>query len=394
MDYRLLILALGAFSIGTDSYVVAGILPQVAAGFGTSVGRAGQFVSVYAISYAVLTPVMATVTANWPRRNVLLLGLGAFVASNVVTATAHTFDLALAGRALAGLGGAVFTPAASAVATALVPPQRRARALAIVLAGLSAATALGAPIGTLVASVGDWHATLWFVAAVGATAAAGVAAFLPNTPAAGRITLRARFAPLSDTRVAATLATTLLVMTGVFLVYTYISVIFDRATAGSGSVLAGLLATWGVGATVGSLQAGALTDRFGNRRVLNVAAAVLALDFALLPWSSATAGSAVVALAVWGMCGWGLVVAQQHRLVGIDSNLAPILLALNAAAIYLGIGASSALGAILLSRLEPHQLPVVGALLIAAGGVMGELAFQLNRSALQSRPGVSARESK
>src|SRR6478672_12896633 len=99
MDYRLLILALGAFSIGTDSYVVAGILPQVAAGFGPSVGRAGQFVSVYAISYAVLTPVMATVTANWPRRNVLLLGLGAFVASNVMTATAHTFDVALAGRA-------------------------------------------------------------------------------------------------------------------------------------------------------------------------------------------------------------------------------------------------------------------------------------------------------
>jgi len=183
-------------------------------------------------------------------------------------------------------------------------------------------------------------------------------------------------------------------MMGVFLVYTYISVIFDRATAGSGSILAALMATWGVGATVGSLQAGTLTDRFGNRRVLNVAAAVLAIDFALLPWSSATTGSAVVALALWGMCGWGLVVAQQHRLVGINPTLAPILLALNAAAIYLGIGASSALGAILLSSVDPHQLPVVGAILIAAGGVMGELAFRVNRSAVRSRAQAFPRESK
>ena len=374
MDYRLLILALGTFSIGTDSYVIAGILPQVASGFGTSVAAAGQFVSVYAGSYAILTPVMAALTANWPRRNVLLLGLGAFVASNVMTASADTFGLALAGRALAGLGGAVFTPAASAVATALVPPDRRGRALAVILAGLSAATALGAPIGTLVASIGDWHTTLWFVAALGATAAMGVLAFVPNPPAGARVTLRARFAPLADPRVAATLATTFLIMGGVFLVYTYISVVFDRATGGSGSALAALMAVWGAGAIVGSLRAGTLTDRFGNRRVLNVAAIVLAVDFFLLPWSSATFGSAIVALAVWGMCGWGLVVAQQHRLVGIDPALAPILLALNAGAIYLAIGASGVFGAILLSSVVPHWLPVLGAVLIAAGGVMGEAA--------------------
>jgi len=385
LDYRLLILALGAFSIGTDSYVVAGILPQVAKSFSTSVAAAAQFVSVYSVSYAVFTPIMATITANWARRRVLLLGLLAFVGSNVLTATAPTFELALAGRALAGFGGALFIPAASAVATALVSPERRGRALAIVLAGVSGATALGAPMGTLIAALGDWHTTLWFVAAFGALAGAGVFLLLPNMAAATRVTLRERFAPLWDLRVTATLATTLLIMFGVFLVYTYMSVVFDRATLGNGALLALLMSVWGIGATTGSLKAGSLTDRFGNRRTLNVAVTILAVDFAFLPWTSATFGSAAIALAVWGMCGWGLVVSQQHRLVALSPGLAPLLLALNASAIYLAIGASGAVGALLLRSFDAHYLPLIGAALIAAGGLMGEVAYSLVRSIGQPR---------
>jgi len=380
LDYRLLILALGTFSIGTDSYVVAGILPQVGKSFSTSVAAAAQFVSVYSVSYAVFTPVMATLVANWPRRRVLLLGLLAFAASNVLTATAPTFELALAGRALAGFGGAIFVPAASAVATALVPAERRGRALAIVLAGVSGATALGAPIGTVIASLGDWHTTLWFVAILGSFAAAGVLLWLPNMPATSVVTLQQRLAPIWDLRVAATLATTFLVMSGVFLVYTYLSVVFDRATQGNGPLLALLMSIWGIGATTGSLKAGSLIDRFGNRRTFNIAATVLLIDFLLLPWTSVSFASAAVALAIWGMCGWGLVVAQQHRLVALNQALAPLLLALNASAIYLAIGASGATGALLLRSLSAHYLPLIGATLIAAGCLMGETAYHVIRS--------------
>ena len=380
MDCRLLILAVGTFSIGTDSYVVAGILPQVAKSFSTSVAAAAQFVSVYSVSYAVFTPIMATIAANWPRRRVLLLGLLAFAGSNVLTATAPTFELALAGRALAGFGGAIFVPAASAVATALVSPERRGRALAIVLAGVSGATALGAPIGTVIASLADWHTTLWFVAGLGALAAAGVVLLLPNLPAIARVTFRERFAPLWDLRVAATLGTTFLIMFGVFLVYTYLSMVFDRATLGNGPLLGLLMSIWGIGATIGSLKAGSLTDRFGNRRILNVAVTILAADFALLPWTGATFGSAAIGLATWGMCGWGLVVSQQHRLIAINQGLAPLLLALNASAIYLAIGSSGVVGALLLRSVDAHSLPLIGATLIVAGGLLGELAYRLVRT--------------
>lgn len=377
MEKKLLVLALGAFAIGTDSYVVAGILPRVAASFATSVAAAAQFVSVYSLSYGLLSPVIATLTVRWQRRHVLLVGLFVFVASNALTATAGGLGVALAGRALAGLGAAMFIPTASAVAAALAGAERRGRALAVVLAGLSAATALGAPLGTLVGSLGDWRTTLWCVATLATVAALGVRALVPEVAAGPAPTLRERLAPLADARIAVTLATTLLAVLGIFLVYTYLSVVFDRATRGDGRLVAALMSTWGVAATFGSLKAGAFADRVGSRRVINFALALLAADFALMPWSGATLVGAAVALMLWGMCGWGFIASQQHRLVGIAPALASIVLALNAAAIYLAIGLSGAAGALLLTWLDPHELPLLGAGLLACALAAAEAAQRL-----------------
>ena len=386
MDYRILVLALGTFAIGTDNYVVAGILPQVARSFDVSVAAAGQFVTVYSLAYGLMTPVMAALLANWPRRRVLLSGLVVFVIGNILTATQTSFDLALLSRAVAGLGGAMFTPVAGATAAAMVAPERRGAALAIVVAGLSGATALGAPIGTLVGYASDWHMTMWFVSLIGTLALAGVFAILPDVAAPPALRLRERLAPLGDARVATTLLTTLLFMFGVFLIYTYISIVFERATDGSGTLLAVLLSGWGIAATVGNLAAGSLSDRFGSRGVIDVALIVVALDFALMPWVGNGFIGAAVAIAVWGFCGWGFVVSQQHRLVSIDAALAPILLALNASAIYLAISASGAVGALVIRVIDPHELPLVTSVLVIASLFCAEWAYRLIR---RGRAGAS-----
>jgi predicted MFS family arabinose efflux permease len=377
MDIRLLVLALGTFSIGTDSFVVAGILPDVARSFDIEVAAAGQLITVYALAYALMTPVMATVTAHWQRRTVLVAGLAVFIVGNVLTALLPTYDLILASRALAGLGGAIFTPAASATAAALVSPERRGRALAIVMAGLSGATALGAPIGTLVGSLGDWRLTMWFVALLGLLAMIGVRTLLPQMAPPPALRLRERLAPVADPRVAMTLLTTLFVLSGLYTVYTYISIAFERATDGDGSRLAALISIWGVAAIVGNLAAGSLTDRFGSRRIINISLVVAVLDFAFMPMVNGTFAGASVVLIIWGLAGWGILVPQQHRLIGVAPARAPLVIALNAAAIYIGVSLSGALGAVVLHMLAPGFLGPVGAVLILAGLVTAELANRL-----------------
>ncbi|MEV7615714.1 MFS transporter [Streptomyces sp. NPDC089799] len=379
--YRsLVVLAAGMFAIGTDSFVIAGILPDAADSLGVPVGTAGGLLTAYALTYAVLGPVMAALTTRWPRRSLFLTGFAVFTAGNLVTAFVPLFGVALAARALAGIGGAMVTPAAVAAAAALAPPEQRGRAIATVMTGLSAATALGAPIGTALGSLtGNWRATMLFVSALGIAAAAGIALLLPPVPTPPAVPLRARVAPLADRRIGLTLLTTLLVYTGLYTVYSFIGEGLDRATGGSGTTLAALLCVWGLAATAGTLGSGALIDRFGSRRIINTAITVAAIDFALLPWSSAHLPSTVAALIIWGVCGWGLLAPQTHRLISALPTAAPLLTGLASATVYVGVSVAPLVGQAGMARFGAHWLGAVGAAFIVLGLGAAEAAHVVIR---------------
>lgn len=374
MYKRLLALTTGMFALGTDSFVVAGVLPQVSRSLGVSVPLAGQMVTIYALSYALLSPLIAALAAHWPRRRLLLGGLTAFILGNLASALAPSIGWVLASRFLAGLGAAMFSPTATATAATMVRPEHRGRALAFVIAGLSGATALGAPLGTFIGGWLGWRATMVFVALVGALAAGGVAWRLPEIPQPPSISLARRLAPLADARVVLTLMTTWLAYSGLFTVYTYIALTFHRATGGNAQILAVLLMTWGLAATVGNLTAGNLTDRFGSRRIINATISIVAVNFALLHWTSKGLLTAIPALVVWGLCGWGLLVPQQHRLISIAPTAAPLLLGLNSAALYIGVSMSGLLGGAVVTWFGSYDLGFFSATLIATALLVAELA--------------------
>jgi MFS transporter, DHA1 family, inner membrane transport protein len=374
MDRRLFILALGMFAMGTDNFVVAGILPSVAESLHVTVSLAGQMVTVYALSYAVLAPVMAALGARWPRKLLLLWALGIFVVGNVITALATDLNTVLFSRALAGLGAAMFSPTALGLASLLADPQQRGRALAIVTAGLAGATALGAPLGTLIGGIGNWRTSLWFVALLGLVAMMGVWSMLRRAPDPTPITLRQRLAPLRDLRVALTLLTSMFAFGGFLMVYTYLGAVLAGVTNGDGSLLAFLLLVWGVAATIGNILAGNLVDRFGNRTIINACLVLGIINFGALPWTSTYLPTTVIALVIWGLVGWGLLVPQQHRLIKVAPQSAPVLLALNNTATYSGLACSGALGGFVLLIVEARYLSIVGAAMILVALMLAEAA--------------------
>ncbi|MFF2194711.1 MFS transporter [Streptomyces sp. NPDC058157] len=371
----LLTLATAMFAIGTDSFVIAGILPDAAHSLDVPLGTASWLLTAYALTYALLGPVMAALTTQWPRRTLFLTGFTLFTTGNLLTAYVPLFPLALAARALAGLGGAMITPAAVAAATALAPPERRGRAIATVMTGLSAATALGSPLGTALAGLThNWRTTMLFVTALGLLAAAGTALYLPTLPTPPTIPLRTRLTPLTDHRIGLTLLTTLLAYTGLYTVYSFIGPALDRATHDNGTTLAALLFAWGLAATAGTLASGPLTDRYGSRRIINTALTLAAVNFALLPWTSAHLPTTLAALTLWGLCGWGLLAPQTHRLITTLPTAAPLLTGLASAAVYVGVAIAPVAGQAGLTRLGPHWLGPVGATLITLALVTAEAA--------------------
>lgn len=358
MDKRLLVLALGMFALGTDTFVMAGILPLLAHSFDVDIAVAGQLTTLYAIAYALLAPTIAAVAGNVPRKQLMLAGLGIFVLANLATALAPSFAVALVSRVFAGLGAAMYSPTATGTGASIVAPNRRGQAIAVIVAGLTAATALGSPIGTVLGGLGDWRWTMYFVSAVGLAAGLGILVLLRQVPLTPRIGLRARLAPLKDSRIGWTLLTTYLGMAGNFLVYVYFSVVFDRVLVNA-LVFGALLVVWGASGTLTNIALARVLDRTSPTKVMFVVLAAQAVDMAFLPWTSASLWPAVVAVAIWGATGWGIQGPQQYRLVNIAPPIAPVLLGLNTAATYLGVTTAGILGAIGIHVLGAHCLSLL-----------------------------------
>ncbi|AHI26332.1 major facilitator superfamily MFS_1 [Komagataeibacter xylinus E25] len=386
MDKRLFVLALGMFALGTDSFVVAGVLPQIAYTFAVPIGVAGQMTTIYAITYALLAPTIAALAATVRRKFLLLSSLALFVLANVGTALAPTYALAMLTRVLAGISAAMFAPTATGAAAMLVAPEKRGFALSVVIAGLSGSTALGTPIGAVIGHLGDWRWTMAFVAGLALIAGIGVWTMLPEIPAPPKIGLKQRLIPLADPRITFTLLTTLLTMSGIFTVYTYFTVVFDRVIGGNAVALGLFLVLWGAAGTLSNLLVGRLIDVLGNRRMISVMLSVLVIDTLLLPFASANVWTAVVAIVIWGGCGWGYLVPQQHRLVSVASQIAPVVLGLNTSCSYIGVSVGGLLGALAIQTVSAHNLGYIGALPIIGALVSAELASWKIRSSGAVKP--------
>ncbi len=271
----LIVLAVGTFAIGTDAFVIGGVLPAVARSLDVSTGSAGLLVTAFAIAYAIGGPILAVATARRPRRALMVSALALFVAANILAAVAPGYATMLIARVLAELGAAAFVPAASAVASSLAPTEYRGRALGTVVAGMTVAQVVGVPFGAFVGASLGWRYTFMFVAALGAAAALAVRLWLPHvqSPAPARLGQRLHVAARPSTW--PLLLQTTLAMAAGFSVLTYIYPVLSRAGGYHGAMISVALGVFGVASVAGSTLGGRLTDRFGAFPVVVVGLAAL-----------------------------------------------------------------------------------------------------------------------
>lgn len=390
MNSRLITLALGTFAIGIDAFVTAGLVAPVAADLRVSTAAAGQLVTVFALSYAVLSPILATATARLSRKHVLLAALTLFVAGNAVTALAGSFALVLASRVIAAAGASMYTPNATAVAAALSAPERRGRAISVVIGGLTVATAVGVPLGSWIGGALSWRTTLWMVAAIGVVALIGVATVVPDLRLPAPTSLRARLMPLRDKAIATGLLHAVLLFGGQFTVYTYLAAVLRGATDDSPGRFAALLWIYGLMAVVASTVGGRIVDRLGSRRILPCTLVGAILVLALAQLGGHSFGTAVVWAAAFGLPGWIWAVSQQHRLVELAPQGTPLLLGLNASAQYLGIALGGAIGGIGVQTWGAGSLGWIGATQVTAALALLIVSLRTSQRRIDSGTGDMA----
>jgi predicted MFS family arabinose efflux permease len=387
--YRLFWLALGAFAIGTEGFMIAGLLPEIAGDVRVDVPTAGQLVTVFALTYALSAPVLATALGNFARKQVLVFALAGFAVANLFAALSHSFVQLMGARVLLALCAATYMPAANAVAVTLVPPAKRGTAISIVTGGITVAVALGAPIGTQIGALGNWRVTFMMVALVAAIGVAGLLFGLPRALPFHRISLAERIAVLARPDILATLGTLTAALAGAFTLYVYLAPLMRSVTDLGTAGLTAALFLFGVAAAFGNALGGRAADRFGSIRMMRgllvglvILFLVIAVSARMLPAS--IEGPAILAeIAVWGAMGWAFYPAQASRMVLLAPDAAVVALSLNASALYFGIALGGGLGALALTFASPADLGLVGALCCLAA--LGLLSLSLRLAERRSR---------
>ena len=376
----LLWLAAANFVVGLGAFVVIGVLVPIADGLGVSHADAGLLMTIYAIAYAIASPLLVAATGAASRRKLLAAGLAIFAAGAGLAALAPSFALVLVARAVMAVGGGVVTPVAAAAGLALVEPARRGRALAIVFGGLTLAQALGVPAGAWLGYAFGWRAAFAVVALLSLAVAALLLLRLPRGLAAPVTRLADLARVLRAPALVAAVGFTAIFIGALYVLYTYLAPLLEALGLGRDGVSAMLL-VYGLGAVAGNWLGGRLTDRIGPGPTL---LALCAAQVAIMPLLTLGGfGMAAIGLLVllWSTASWSFMVPQQVRLASLRPELAPVLFALNAAAIYLGASLGAGLGGAVLEAWGLAWLGPVAAVAIVLAAATLPLATRLLRSA-------------
>jgi len=262
MPFSLYLLALAVFVMGTSEFMLAGLLPAIASDLDVSVGTAGLLTSAFAAGMVVGAPLMAAFARRWPPRLTLIACLLVFAGCHVIGALTPTFSILLLTRILSALANAGFLAVALTTATALVPADRKGRALAVLLSGTTIATVAGVPAGALFGTALGWRSTFWAVAILCLPAVLGVLRGIPRTAGLDApSSLRQELRELTSPRLLIAMALGALVNGGTFAAFTFLApVVTDVAGLDAGWVSVALV-LFGIGSFCGVSVAGRLSDR-------------------------------------------------------------------------------------------------------------------------------------
>lgn len=366
--YLIPLLSLGNFVIGIAGFSIIGILEPLGADMNRSAASAGQLMTVYSVAYAILSPLMVALSGQIGRRRVLAASMILVTLAAILSAVAPNFTVLNVARVLAAAGAGIFTPVAAAVAATLYPEAQRAKVLASVFFGLTLSQVVGVPFGSWISYTFGWRWAFWMVVCFSLPLTLLIWRRVPAGLTFQPVRLSDLGRVLAQGRMMLATAFTASFLGAMYVVYTYVAPLLSQTMGYGRDGVSLILLVFGVGAVGGNILGGILADRFGWRITL---AGLCLCQIGIMPLFSTLPVNDVALVGIaffWSVTGWAFMAGQQTRLIGAAGPQAPVVLALNAAAIYIGAAVGTALGGLVIAG---YGLTAVG----MAGGVAALFAL-------------------
>lgn len=378
--WKIYMLAIVSFLVGTSEFIIAGILDKVAADSGVSVSAAGQLITVFSLSYAFGTPFLMAVTARFDRRKVLLYSLGVFVIGNAMAFALPGFAFLIGSRVVLALSTGVFVVTALTVASRIAPHEKQGSAIATLVMGFSTALIVGVPLGRLVASAYSWKAIFGGIGALGLLAMLAIAFTIPRTAGEEPVPLSKQLALLKRPRIALALSVTFFWIGGYSIAYTYVSPFLLTVTGmGENEVSIGLFA-FGIASLIGSKLGGYSTDKWGFPRTLVSGMLLHAVSLLLLSLAAHSPALMFPLLMLWAFAAWSSGPTQQVHLIEIAPEASGIMLSLNMSVVQIAMAAGAGIGGVVVGGVSLTSVTWIGAAGVAIAAITAAASLGVARS--------------
>ncbi|GAA5157166.1 MFS transporter [Pseudonocardia eucalypti] len=385
----MLTLMLCVFGITTGEFVIAGILPDVAADLAVSIPAAGLLVTAYALGMIVGGPVLTALTARFPRKPLITALLGVAVAGNLASTLAPGYPVLFAARVISACVVATFFANAIVVAAASAPPDRQASTVAKLALGMNLAMILGAPLGTAIGHALGWRATF---AAITAVCLAGLVLVwrlvpigLPERPnqraevTESGLGVRSELRVFGERDVRLAIALTAVGNAGLLAVFTYLAPLLTGVAGFPAEAVAGLLLVYGVGAALGNLAGGWLYDRAPSASMpglLALLTAVLAVAWLV----GRHPVPAAVTVFLLGAVGFAVIPGMQARVLSAAAEAPTLAIAVNASAYQVAAAFAGWLGGRVIDAAGVRPIYLVAAAVTAAGFMLAVYSGRRTRT--------------
>jgi predicted MFS family arabinose efflux permease len=351
----LLALCFGNFIIGTGTLIVPGMLPQLAEGLGVSVPHAGLLVTAFAATVCVGAPLLAWLTSRVDRRALLVAMQLLFFAGHATAALISDFAPMVLVRMITSIGAALFTAQAAATAALIVAPEKRGRAIAFVFLGWSVASVAGMPIGAYVGAILGWRAGFALVSAGALAGAVLVWLFVPAGLRVQPVNAAMWRSIVANRALLANVGVTALSAGAGFTLLSYFVPAARTFLGASPGLVSLLLLGFGLAGVTGNVLAVRYMDRLGPARVVLLSLLFGLAGHLLWPWTAGNTALMALVMLTWGIGVFASNSAQQARAVALAPAAAPVSVALNSSAIYLGQAIGPAAGGLLIANVPGAQ---------------------------------------
>lgn len=368
MNFRVYIMAIATMAVGLVELLVGGILPVIADDLGVSLSSAGQLITFFALTYAIVGPVLYAITSQVERKRLYLITLLVFSIANILTYFSQNFTFIMIARLITAAATALIVILSVTIAARITEQAYQAKAIGFIYMGVSSALVFGVPLGVLVTEYFGWRIIFLAISALALVSMLLIVWALEAMPGQASSPLSTQLASLKKRKLFSAQLATVFMLAGHFSLYAYFTPYLQESMQLEARWISIAYFAFGAAAMLGGLFGGILASKIGDRKAIIFVLVVFTASLLLLPLSTVSLWLFIPAMMLWGGLSWALTPALQSYLIISSPEHAEVQQGFNSSAIQIGISLGSAIGGIALGLTKSTAMlaPLGAALVLLA----------------------------